>query len=188
MERTRRTILAAAGSMAAASMSSRAFAGWEPAQRYPDPAVEILDPSFTKYRIYSSTLEQLATGMRWAEGPVYFPEERYLLVSDIPNNRIMKYDEAKNTFTAFRDPSNYANGNTRDRQGRLLTCEHSVTRRVTRTEKTGAITVLADNFEGKRLNAPNDIVVKSDDTIRFTDPLFGINGEWEGSRAKPEQA
>jgi gluconolactonase len=119
---------------------------------------------------------------------VYFPEERYLLVSDIPNNRIMKYDEAKNTFTVFRENANYANGNTRDRQGRLLTCEHSVTRRVTRTEKTGAITVLADNFEGKRLNAPNDIVVKSDGTIWFTDPLFGINGEWEGSRAKPEQA
>jgi gluconolactonase len=172
MEQTRRGVLAAAGGLAA-SIASGASAGWEPAQRYPDPAVEILDPSFTKYRIYSSTLEQLATGMRWAEGPVYFPEERYLLVSDIPNNRIMKYDEVKNTFTVFREPSNYANGNTRDRQGRLLTCEHSATRRVTRTEKTGAITVLADNFEGKRLNASNDIVVKSDNTIWFTDPLFG---------------
>src|SRR5215210_7489147 len=112
MERTRRTILAAAGSMAAASMSSRVFAGWEPAQRYPDPAVQVLDPSFTKYRIYSSTLEQVASGMRWAEGPVYFPDGGYLLVSDIPNNRIMKYSERDGTVTVFRSPANYANGNT----------------------------------------------------------------------------
>jgi gluconolactonase len=100
----------------------------------------------------------------------------------------MKYDEVKNSFSVFRDNANYANGNARDRQGRLITCEHSVTRRLTRTEKNGKITVLADKFEGKRLNAPNDVVVKSDDTIWFTDPVFGINGEWEGSRAKPEQA
>lgn len=159
-----------------------------PNQRYPDPSVLILDPSFARYRIFSSTLEQVATGMRWAEGPVYFPEGRYLLVSDIPNNRIMKFDENDNTFTVFRSPSNYANGNTRDRQDRLVTCEHSVTRRIVRTEKNGKLTVLADSFEGKRLNAPNDIVVRSDDTIWFTDPLFGINGEWEGSRASPEQA
>ncbi|MET0508649.1 MAG: SMP-30/gluconolactonase/LRE family protein [Burkholderiaceae bacterium] len=160
---------------------------FKPSQRYPDPAVQILDPSFTKYRIYSSTVEQVATGMRWAEGPVYFPAGRYLLVSDIPNNRIMRFDETDNTFSVFRSPANYANGNTRDRQGRLVTCEHSVTRRITRTEHDGRITVLADNFEGRRLNAPNDIVVKSDDSIWFTDPLFGINGEWEGERAKSEQ-
>ena len=126
--------------------------------------------------------------MRWAEGPVYFPAGRYLLMSDIPNNRIMKYDETNGAFSVFRENANYANGNTRDRQGRLVTCEHSVTRRVTRTEHNGKITVLADSFEGKKLNAPNDIVVKSDDSIWFTDPIFGINGEWEGSRAKPEQA
>jgi gluconolactonase len=161
---------------------------FQPHQRYPDPAVQILDPSFTRYRIYSSTVEQLGTGMRWAEGPVYFPDGGYVLVSDIPNNRIMKYSEKDGSFTVFRSPSNYANGNTRDREGRLVTCEHSVTRRITRTEKNGKVTVLADSFEGKRLNAPNDIVVKSDDSIWFTDPLFGINGEWEGSRAKPEQA
>ena len=159
-----------------------------PNQRYPDPAVQILDPSFAKYRIYSSTIEQVATGMRWAEGPAYFPEGGYLLFSDIPNNRIMKFDEKTNQTTVFRANANYANGNARDRQGRLVTCEHSVTRRVTRTEKDGKITVLADKFEGKRLNAPNDIVVKSDDTIWFTDPLFGINGEWEGKKEKPEQA
>lgn len=158
-----------------------------PNQRYPDPSVLILDPSFARHRIYSSTVEQVATGMRWAEGPVYFPEG-YVLVSDIPNNRIMKYDEKDGSFSVFRGAANYANGNTRDRQGRLITCEHSVTRRVTRTERDGKITVLADSFEGKRLNAPNDIVVKNDDSIWFTDPLFGINGEWEGSRARPEQA
>ena len=126
--------------------------------------------------------------MRWAEGPVYFPEGRYLLVSDIPNNRVMKYDELTGKFTVFKENANYANGNTRDRQGRLISCEHSVTRRVVRFEKDGRSTVLADSFEGKKLNSPNDIVVKSDDTIWFTDPLFGINGEWEGTRAKSEQA
>jgi gluconolactonase len=166
---------------------------FKPNQRYPDPAVQILDPSFARYRIYSSTLEQVATGMRWAEGPVYFPgkgagEPGHVLVSDIPNNRIMKFDEKDGSFTVFRRNANWANGNTRDRQGRLITCEHSVTRRLTRTEDNGRITVLADSFEGKRLNAPNDVVVRSDDSIWFTDPLFGINGEWEGSRARPEQA
>ena len=166
---------------------------FKPNQRNPDPSVQILDPSFTKYRIYSSTVEQVGTGMRWAEGPAYFPESAagaggHLLVSDIPNNRIMKYSEKDGTFSVFRANANYANGNARDRQGRLITCEHSVTRRITRTELDGKLTVLADNFEGKRLNAPNDIVVKSDDSIWFTDPLFGINGEWEGARAKTEQA
>ncbi len=189
---TRRNMLAAAGATAASTLLSRAAGAqsfaFTPNQRYPDPSVQILDPSFTKYRIYSSTVEQVATGMRWAEGPAYFPEGGYLLFSDIPNNRIMKFDEKTNQTTVFRANANYANGNVRDRQGRLLTCEHSVTRRVTRTEKDGKVTVLADKFEGKRLNAPNDIVVKSDDSIWFTDPLFGINGEWEGKKEKPEQA
>jgi gluconolactonase len=190
-DRQRRQLLirgAALGLGAAAAAAGAQTFDFKPNQRYPDPSVQILDPSFARYRIYSSTVEQIASGMRWAEGPVYFPEGRYLLVSDIPNNRIMKYDEVRGTFTVFRDNANYANGNTRDRQGRLVTCEHSVTRRITRTESYGKITVLADSFEGKRLNAPNDIVVKSDDSIWFTDPLFGINGEWEGSRAKPDQA
>jgi gluconolactonase len=162
------------------------FIPFTPNQRYPDPALQILDPSFLKYRIYSSTLEQVATGMRWAEGPVYFPDEGYLLVSDIPNNRIMKYNEKDGSFSIFRNPSNYSNGNTRDRQGRLVSCEH-LTRRVTRTEKDGKTTVLADRFEGKRLNSPNDIVVKSDDSIWFTDPQFGILGDWEGEKQTPEQ-
>ena len=192
----RRGFLKAAGATGLATLGGHALAqsfDFKPNQRYPDPAVQILDPSFAKYRIYSSTLEQLGTGMRWAEGPVYFPETAagaggHVLVSDIPNNRIMKYSEKDGSFSVYRSNANYANGNTRDRQGRLVSCEHSVVRRVTRTEKDGRITVLADSFDGKRLNAPNDIVCKSDDSLWFTDPLFGINGEWEGSRAKPEQA
>jgi len=187
----RRDFLRAGAGSALAALGGGASAQsfeFKPSQRYPDASVQILDPSFARYRLYSSTVEQLASGMRWAEGPVYFPAGRYLLMSDIPNNRIMKYDETNGAFSVFREPSNYANGNTRDRQGRLVTCEHSVTRRVTRTEYNGKITVLADSYGGKRLNAPNDIVVKSDDTIWFTDPLFGINGNWEGIRAKSEQA
>ena len=181
-------VAAGTGLTALAGVAGAQSFDFKPNQRYPDASVQILDPSFGKYRIYSSSVEQLASGMRWAEGPVYFPAGRYLLLSDIPNNRIMKYDETNGAFSVFRDNANYANGNTRDRQGRLVTCEHSVTRRITRTEHNGKITVLADSYEGKRLNAPNDIVVKSDDSVWFTDPLFGINGEWEGSRAKPEQA
>ena len=185
----RRLIRAAAGAVLA-PLGGRALAQsfpFTPQQRYPDPSVLILDPSFAKYRIYSSTVEQLGTGMRWAEGPVYFPEGGYLLLSDIPNNRLMKYDEKSGRFTVHKENANYANGNTRDRQGRLVSCEHSVTRRVVRTERDGRITVLADRFEGRRLNAPNDVVVKSDDSVWFTDPLFGINGEWEGTRATSEQ-
>ncbi len=123
--------------------------------------------------------------MRWAEGPVWFGDGRYVLVSDIPNNRIMRYDEATGGWGVFRQPSNFANGNARDRQGRLISCEH-LTRRVTRTEYDGKITVLADSFNGKRLNSPNDIVCKSDGSIWFTDPPFGISGEWEGDKATPE--
>lgn len=187
----RRRLLGAAGASAFGALGGAAAAqsfDFRPHQRYPDPVVHILDPRFAKYRIYSSTLEQLGSGMRWAEGPAYFPETGTLILSDIPNNRLMKYEEKTGRFSVHRQGVNYANGNARDRQGRLVTCEHSVTRRVVRTEKDGRMTVLADRFEGKRLNAPNDVVVKSDDSVWFTDPLFGINGEWEGSRATPEQA
>jgi gluconolactonase len=189
--RARRRLLKGFAATGLAALGGNALAQafpFTPNLRYPDPALLILDPSFTKYRIYSSSVEQITTGFRWAEGPAYFPEGGYLLFSDIPNNRIMKFDEKKGAVTVFRANANYANGNARDRQGRLVTCEHSVTRRVTRTERDGKITVLADSFEGKRLNAPNDIVVKSDDSVWFTDPLFGINGEWEGFRAQAEQA
>ena len=148
---------------------------WEPSLRYPDPAVEVLDPRFEKYRIALASVERLATGCRWAEGPVWFGDGRYLLWSDIPNNRILKWEEETGAVSVFRRPSDNANGNTRDRQGRLVTCEHDA-RRVTRTEYDGSITVLLDRFEGKRLNSPNDVVVKSDNSIWFTDPHFGILG------------
>jgi gluconolactonase len=188
---SRRNVVQGLGASAVNAIANPASAQsftYQPNQRYPDPAIDILDPSFLKYRLYSSSIEMLGSGMRWAEGPAYFPDGGYLLLSDIPNNRIMKYNEKDNSFTVFRSPSNFSNGNTRDRQGRLVTCEHSVTRRITRTEKNGKITVLADSFEGKRLNAPNDIVVKSDDSIWFSDPPFGILGDWEGFKAKQEQA
>ncbi len=160
---------------------------WSPASFYPDPAVQVLDPSFAKYRLPLAAVERLATGLRWAEGPVWFGDARHLLVSDIPNNRIVKWDEETGQLSNFRKPSEYANGNTRDREGRLVTCEHGG-RRVTRTEHDGSVTVLMDRFEGKRLNSPNDVVVKSDGSIWFTDPAFGISGDYEGNRAEPELA
>ncbi len=162
---------------------------WRPAEpepgRYPDPAIEVLDPSFAAYRVTLAAVERLYTGCRWAEGPVWFGDARCLLWSDIPNNRMLRWDEESRRTSVFRRPSNNANGNTRDRQGRLVTCEH-LTRRVTRTEYDGGITVLADRFDGKRLNSPNDVVVKSDGSIWFTDPDFGILSFYEGEQAGRE--
>lgn len=158
---------------------------WQPSPRYPDPAVQVLHPSFEKYRIVLAAVERLATGFRFTEGPVWFGDGRCLLFSDIPNNRIMKWEEETGAVSVFRKPSEFANGNTRDRQGRLVTCEHGK-RRVTRTEYDGRITVLADSFEGKPLNAPNDVVAKSDGSIWFTDPPFGISNDYEGFRAEPQ--
>jgi len=156
-----------------------------PSARYPDPAIETLDERFLKLRLYSAGVEQLATGLRWGEGPVWFGDGRYLLVSDIPNNRILRWDETSGATGVFRRPSNHANGHARDRQGRLIGCEHH-TRRITRTEYDGRITVLADRFDGKRFNSPNDIVCQRNGTIWFTDPSFGIAGHWEGDPAEPE--
>jgi gluconolactonase len=153
--------------------------------RYPDPAVQIVDPSFAKYRVGNAGVERLATGFRWCEGPVWFGDARCLLWSDIPNNRIMRWDEETGAVSVFRKPSSYANGNTRDRQGRLVTCEHD-TRRVTRTEYDGSVTVVLDRFDGKPLNSPNDVVVKSDDSVWFTDPPFGILSNYEGHVAPVE--
>src|SRR5688572_9083439 len=146
--------------------------GWAPATRYPDAAVEVLDPRFEKYRLKLARVERLATGLRWAEGPVWFGDLRLLLCSDIPNNRILRWDEESGITSVFRKPSNFANGHTRDRQGRLVSCEHG-SRSVTRTEPDGTITVLADGYRGKRLNSPNDVVVKADGSVWFTDPVFG---------------
>src|SRR3954471_2764248 len=153
--------------------------------RYPDPRVQVLDERFLKLRLFSASVERLFTGLRWAEGPVWFGDGRYLLVSDIPNNRILRWDEASGAVSEFRKPSDNANGNFRDRQGRLLTCEH-LTRRVTRTEYDGSITVLAEGFDVKRLNSPNDIVCARDGSVWFTDPSFGIGGYWEGEPAEQE--
>ena len=158
---------------------------WQPCERYPDPAVEILDPAFLKYRIFSAAVERLATGCRWSEGPVWFGDGRFVLWSDIPNDRILKWEEETGAVSVFRKPSNHANGHTRDRQGRLIGCEHGG-RRVVRTEYDGSITVVADSFQGKRLNSPNDVVVRSDGSIWFTDPAFGILGTYEGHRAAQE--
>jgi gluconolactonase len=156
-----------------------------PSARFPDPAVEVLHDSFLSLRLYSATVEQLVSGLRWAEGPQWFGDGRYLLFSDIPNDRILRWDECTGATGVFRAPSNNANGLARDRQGRLLACEH-LTRRVTRTEYDGTITVLAERFEGKRLNSPNDIACARDGGIWFTDPLFGIAGWWEGAPADSE--
>jgi gluconolactonase len=153
-------------------------------ERVPDPAVTILDPSFEKYRLPLASVERLSQGFSWAEGPVYFGDARCLLWSDIPNNRIMRWDEETGATGIYRKPSNYANGNTRDRQGRLVTAEHG--RRVTRTEYDGRITVLMERFDGKRLSSPNDIVVKSDDSIWFTDMDAGITGNWNGEIGEQE--
>ncbi|WP_374667143.1 SMP-30/gluconolactonase/LRE family protein [Ramlibacter sp.] len=156
-----------------------------PSQRYPDPRVEVLDPRFLSLRLVSATVEQLCSGLRWAEGPQWFGDGRYLLVSDIPNNRILRWDETTGSASVFRAPSHHANGLARDQHGRLLACEH-LTRRVTRTEYDGSLTVLADRFDGKRLNSPNDIVCAADGAIWFTDPSFGIGGWWEGEPAAQE--
>jgi gluconolactonase len=181
----RRKFIAAGTGLAALAVTSRARSAWEPSPRYPDPLVRVLDPAFAPYQLALAKIEKIASGQRWAEGPVWFGDGRYLLWSDIPNNRLMRWDEETGTVSIFRKPSNNSNGNTRDRQGRLLTCEHD-TRRVTRTEYDGSITVIADRFEGKPLNSPNDIVCKSDGSIWFTDPPFGILGYYEGHVARPE--
>jgi gluconolactonase len=148
-------------------------------KRYPDPALVILDKHFEKYCQFNAAVERLWTGARWAEGPVWFGDGRFLLFSDIPNNRILRWTEETGEVSIFRNPSNYANGNTRDRQGRLITCEHD-SRRVTRTEYDGKITVLLDQYNGKKLNAPNDVVVHSNGSIWFTDPGYGILSNYEG--------
>ncbi|WP_299622996.1 SMP-30/gluconolactonase/LRE family protein [uncultured Tateyamaria sp.] len=142
------------------------------------------DPVFDTYVLGNAPVKQLATGFDWTEGPVWFGDANCLLFSDIPNNRIMRWTPGEGIST-YRLPSNFANGHTRDREGRLISCEHG-TRRVTRTEHDGTITVIADSFEGKRLNSPNDVVVKSDGTIWFTDPHYGIMTNYEGFQSAQE--
>ena len=147
---------------------------------------EIISSEFANCLTGHGRVERLWTGARWLEGPVWFPAGKYLLISDIPNNRILRWDETDGSVSVFRKPSNCSNGNTTDHQGRLITCEHK-SRRVTRTEHDGSITVVADNFNNKRLNSPNDVVVKSDGSIWFTDPTYGIISDYEGIKSIPEQ-
>ncbi len=146
---------------------------------------ETLDARFAALINTSATLERLATGCRWAEGPAYFPAGRYLVWSDIPNDRMLRWDECDGSVSEFRSPAGYTNGHTVDRQGRLVSCEH-LARRVTRTEIDGTITVLADRYQGQRLNSPNDVVVRSDGSVWFTDPSYGIDHDYEGLRQERE--
>jgi gluconolactonase len=144
-----------------------------------------LDERFQRLVISTARLEKLYEGCRWAEGPAYFPAGRYLVWSDIPNDRMLRYDETSGAVSVFRHPAGYTNGNTVDRQGRLISCEHG-NRRVGRTEHDGSITVIASHYQGKRLNSPNDAVVKSDGSIWFTDPAYGIDSDYEGHKAESE--
>jgi gluconolactonase len=210
----RRTLLRGAAAIAAATMTIRSASGATetpfgqtgaptrstaplplgplPGSRYPDSHLESAHPkpSFgpAGFPAFAGTMavERVATGMRWAEGPVYFAAGRYLLFSDIPNNRIMRFSEDDGHLSVYRQPSMNSNGNTIDREGRLITCEHSG-RRVTRTELDGSVTIIADKYRGKKLNSPNDAVVASDGSIWFTDPVYGIGGYYEGLKAEPEQ-
>jgi gluconolactonase len=184
----RRTFIAAAAAATAAHGSAGAATErWDsPAPvRYPDPDLKVIDPRFERMILGLTAIEPIGTGFRFTEGPVWFGDTRQLLFSDIPNDRIMRWDEETGAVSVFRRPSNYANGNTRDRQGRLVTCEHD-TQRLTRTEYDGSIAVLAESFAGKRLTGPNDVIVKSDNSIWFSDNGAGTRGNYLGHTAPQE--
>ena len=197
----RRFLLSAAATAVGAMAASQAVAAnsippgpplpprdWNspnPTVPYPDGNIQVLDPRFGKYLAGTTLLRRVWTGAEWTEGPVWFGDMHCVIFSDIPNNRLMCYDTMSGRTSVFRSPSNFANGNTRDRQGRLVSCEHAA-RSVTRTEYGGKITVLADKFDGKKLNSPNGVIVKSDDTIWFTDPTYGTGGDHEGHREESE--
>jgi gluconolactonase len=148
------------------------------------PFFESDDPAFNRFVMGNAPLKSLASGFDWVEGPVWFGDADCLLFSDIPNNKILRWSPDTG-ISVYREPSGFTNGHTRDRQGRLISCQHG-TRSVTRTEYDGTITVLVDRFHGKRLNSPNDVVVKSDGTIWFTDPHYGIMTDYEGHRGEQE--
>ncbi|MDN5926642.1 MAG: SMP-30/gluconolactonase/LRE family protein [Hyphomicrobiales bacterium] len=152
----------------------------------PENPFEIIDKRFNGLFNPTAHLDKLFTGCRWAEGPAYFPAGRCLIWSDNPNNRMLRYDECDGSVSVFRHPSNYSNGNTVDRMGRLVSCEHG-TRRVSRTEFDGTVTTVADRYNGKRLNSPNDVIVKSDGSTWFSDPTYGIDSDYEGHKSDSEQ-
>jgi gluconolactonase len=151
----------------------------------PGSFIEVRDPRFKRLIHGNANIDKLWTGGRWAEGPAYFPAGKYLIWSDIPNDRLMRWDETSNHVSVFEHPCRNQNGHTVDREGRLIACEHRG-RQVSRIEPDGSLTVLADRFEGKRLNSPNDAVVKSDGSIWFTDPSYGIDSDYEGDAAPSE--
>jgi gluconolactonase len=179
----RRFVAAATLACAAAPTLVRAARDWSQPPHYPDPDIQVLDKRFS-VSLGNAGIERIASGFRWCEGPVYFRDLRCLIWSDIPNNRLMRWDEDNGVVSIFREPSNYANGNTRDREGRLISCEQD-TRRITRTEHDGTITVLMDHFRGKPLNSPNDVVVSADGAIWFTDPGYGIQSNYESAQQRP---
>jgi gluconolactonase len=181
---SRRSFLAIAASMPALAQQTRDWTNQQPV-RYPDPDIVVLDPSFAKYKMFNAVIYRHFTGCKWAEGPAWSTQGQYLVWSDIPANRQLRYIEEDGHVTTFRNPSGYSNGNTFDYEGRQISCEHSG-RRVVRYEHNGAVTVIADKFNGKQLNSPNDVVVHPDGSIWFTDPPYGIMGNYEGFQAKQE--
>jgi gluconolactonase len=181
---TRRSFFAASAALAAPALAQRDYSSRNPV-RYPDPDVLVLDPRFAKIKANNAVIERLHTGARWAEGPAWSGAGRYLVWSDIPNDRQIRWIEEDGHTSVFRAPSHYSNGNTFDWEGRQLSCEHD-TRRVVRYEHNGKVTVLADKWDGKPLNAPNDIVVHPDGGIWFTDPGYGILSIYEGHKDKLE--
>lgn len=192
----RRAFLAAAAGMAAATASGAAQTtqvspvptprdwGGDPLP-YPDPDIVALDPRFNRYVVRNTPIKRLHVGTLWAEGPAWNGVGRYLVWSDIPNDVQMRWLDEDGHITTFRHPSGNSNGNTFDYQGRQLSCEHGG-RRVVRYEPGGVISVVAERFDGKRLNSPNDVVVHPGGDIWFTDPTYGINGNYEGFKAEPE--
>jgi gluconolactonase len=180
----RRSFLATAAVAPAAAQSARDWSNGQPV-RYPDPGVLTLDPSFEKYALFNAAIQRHFVGCKWAEGPAWSAEGQYLVWSDVAGNRQFRFIEEDGHVAAFREPSNYSNGNTFDMQGRQLSCQHGG-RRVVRYEHDGSMTVIADKYNGKRLSSPNDIVVHPDGGVWFTDPPYGILGNYEGDKATPE--